>query len=235
MSEIVRKAPIFAGPPKFHRFSIIRSKRPFLGPIVPNMGPLKETDIAHQSDRIADALFSKTQQRVLGLLFTNPESSYYTNEIVRYAGGGKGAVTRELSKLIMAGLVTMEPHGNQHHYQANTKSPIFEELHGIAIKTFGLVDIVREVLADAFSEMEFACIYGSMAKGDADAVSDVDLLIVSNSLGFMQIQDMLQSAEATLRRPINLTLYTFDEFDQKQNSSFLKRVMSDQKLIIKDW
>jgi predicted nucleotidyltransferase len=191
--------------------------------------------IQQQTDTIADALFSKTQQRVLALLFVNPERSFYTNEIVRQVGSGKGAVTRELTKLLTAGLVTLSPQGNQQHYQANTNSPVFSELHSIAIKTFGVVNTIKSALEPLLSMIEFACIYGSIAKGEAHASSDIDLLVISDDLGYMQIQELLQSAETTLDRPINTTLLTFEEFNQKGNSSFLKRVMDQPKLIIKDW
>ena len=87
--------------------------------------------------RLTDALFSKTQRRVLGLLFGHPERSYYANEIVRFAGAGVGAVHRELQGLAAAGLVTATRVGNQIHYRANRDSPIFEELCSIVSKVLG--------------------------------------------------------------------------------------------------
>jgi len=84
--------------------------------------------------RLTEALFSKTQRRVLGLLFGHPERSYYANEIVRFAGAGVGAVQRELRGLAAAGLVTVSRIGNQKHYRANPDSPIFEELRSIVAK-----------------------------------------------------------------------------------------------------
>jgi predicted nucleotidyltransferase len=84
---------------------------------------------------LPDSLFSKTQRGVLGLLFANPERSYYANEIVRHVKAGTGAVHRELEKLAAAGLLTVSRVGNQKHYQANRRSPIFDELEGIVLKT----------------------------------------------------------------------------------------------------
>ncbi len=91
------------------------------------------------SKRLTEALFSKTQRRVLGLLFGHPERSYYANEIVRFAGAGVGAVYRELQGLAASGLVTVSHVGNQKHYRANRDSPIFEELRGIVLKVLGPV------------------------------------------------------------------------------------------------
>src|SRR3990167_1637378 len=96
---------------------------------------------------LADTLFTKTQRRVLGLLFSNPNRSYYANEIVRFAGAGIGTVQRELERLAAARLVTVTKLGNQKHYQVNRQAPIFEELRGIALKTFGVADYLRTALA----------------------------------------------------------------------------------------
>ena len=100
--------------------------------IIPNMGT--------QSSKLSDALFSKTQRRLLALLFGNPERSYYANEIVRAAGVGVGAVQRELQGLAAAGLVTVSALGNRKHYQANPESPIFGELRGIVAKVLGAAE-----------------------------------------------------------------------------------------------
>jgi DNA-binding transcriptional ArsR family regulator len=97
-----------------------------MGIIIPKMGM--------QSTSPGAALFTKTQQRVLALLFGNPDRSHYTNEIVRYADGGIGAVQRELQRLESAGLITARKIGNQKHYQANREAAIFDELRGIIIR-----------------------------------------------------------------------------------------------------
>src|SRR6478735_7108554 len=96
---------------------------------------------------IADALFSKTQQRVLGLLYGQPDQRFHANEIVRRAGAGKGSVMRELESLRAAGLVTCENRGNQTLYQANRQSPVYEELLGLVRKTFGIADVIRHALS----------------------------------------------------------------------------------------
>ena len=99
------------------------------GAIIPIMGT--------KNARLSDALFSKTLQRVLALLFGNPHRSFYANEIVRSAGVGVGTVQRELQGLAACGLVTVSSLGNRKHYQANPDSPIFAELQGIAAKMLG--------------------------------------------------------------------------------------------------
>jgi len=88
--------------------------------------------------RISDALFTKTQQRVLGLLFGAPGKSFYTNEIVRIAGVGRGTVTRELVKLVEAEVLTVSAEGNQKHYQVNPECPVYAELVKISRKLFSV-------------------------------------------------------------------------------------------------
>nr|WP_260295290.1 nucleotidyltransferase domain-containing protein [Sedimenticola hydrogenitrophicus] len=184
---------------------------------------------------IGDALFTKTQQRVLGLLFGRPQQSFYLNELVRMAGVGKGSVMRELEKLRAAGLLTVTRIGNQNHYQANAENPIFAELKGIAQKSFGLVDIVGSALRPLLDEIELALIYGSMAKGAEHAGSDIDLLLVSDSLSYGAVMEVLVEAETQLGRTINPTLYTPREFAERKRKQqhFITRLMGQQVLWIK--
>ena len=110
---------------------------------------------------IADALFSKTQQKVIGLLFGQPSRSFYLNEVVRLANMGKGTIKRELDKMTSSGLLTMAKVGNQSHYQANPSSPVFKELVSISRKTFGIADLIRQALQGSGLSIEHAFIYGS--------------------------------------------------------------------------
>ncbi len=152
---------------------------------------------------LSETLFSKTQRGVLGLLFGNPERSYFTNEIVRHARAGIGAVHRELHRLVSAGLLTVSHVGNQKHYQANRQSPIFDEIVAIVSKTMN-AEASAQGLAARESRASYAIgrrartfyvprgrlaaicrrhrvkrlgVFGSAARGDATESSDVDLLV----------------------------------------------------------
>src|SRR5690349_21767442 len=96
---------------------------------------------------VGDALFTRVQQRVLGILFGNPDRTFYANEIIRLAGSGTGAVQRELARLESGGLVTVTRVGNQKHYQANAASAVFDELRALVLKTSGLADVLRAAFA----------------------------------------------------------------------------------------
>lgn len=181
---------------------------------------------------IGDALFTKTQQRVLGLLYGRPEQSFYSNEIVRLAGMGKGTVTRELDKLSAAGLLTLSRRGNQKHYQANPDNPIFSELTAITQKTFGVVDILKTALQSILPKAELAFVYGSVAKGTEHAGSDIDLMLVGEGLSFSGVMALLLTAEEMSGRKINPTLYSPEELKDRINKqqSFISRVLEQDKL-----
>ena len=101
---------------------------------MPNMGIGRNRASPSPSTGLADALFSTTQQRVLGYLFGQPQRSFFANELIRLTGSGSGAVQRELGRLVERRLLTVSRVGNQKHYQANPASPIFDQVCGIVQK-----------------------------------------------------------------------------------------------------
>lgn len=184
---------------------------------------------------ISDALFTKTQQRVLGLLYGKPQQSFYTNEIVRWAGMGRGTISRELVRLVSAGLLKLRREGNQHHYQANPDCPIYKALLEIVKKTFGVVDVIRDGLSSIENQFDFAFVYGSVVKGEETAGSDIDLFIVTESLAYADVMNVLLNAEEELGRPVNPSLYTRAQVKKKlkEKNAFLTRLMEQPKLWVK--
>lgn len=187
------------------------------------------------STNIGDALFTKTQQKVLSLLFGKPQQSFYTNEIVRWADMGRGTVRRELDRLVATGLIVMRKAGNQHHYQANPACPIYQELVGIVKKTFGMAGVIQAALLPLESDIELAFIYGSIAKGEEVATSDIDLMVIADSLEYADLMALLTEAEQSLSRPINPSIYTKEQVvtKLKQKNAFLTRLMEQPKLWVK--
>jgi len=183
---------------------------------------------------LADALFSKVQQRVLGLLFVNADRSFYTNEIVRFVDSGIGVVQRELEKLAASGLVTTRKVGNQKHYQANRDTPIFEELRGIMLKTVGLVDILRAALLPLADKIHAAFVYGSIAKGNDTAKSDIDVFIVGENVAYADLYNLLSASEAKLGRPVNPSIYSMKELERKlmEKNTFVLRVLEQPKIFL---
>ena len=203
-----------------------------MGSIVPKMGPLEKDS---NTTSIGEALFTKTQQRVVGLLYGNPGKSFYTNEIVRFGNMGRGTVKRELDRLVSAGLLVLSREGNQLHYQANSDSPIFNELRGIVKKTFGIAGVIRDTLLPLDVEIELAFIYGSIARGEETASSDIDLMVVSESVAYSELMVELANAEESLGRTVNPTIYTMKQLKTKfkKDNAFVVKVMKQPKLWIK--
>ncbi len=183
---------------------------------------------------VADALFSTTQQRVLSLLFGQPDRSFFTKELIDLTGSGSGAVQRELARLLGSGLIVQSVLGNRKHYQANTRSPIFSELHGLATKMLGPAVTLRQALMPIAGQLQLALLYGSVAKRSDTVHSDFDLLLVSDTLRLEQVYATLAQAETLLGRAISPTLYTQDEFDQRlaRRSSFLTGVLADTTIAL---
>ena len=181
---------------------------------------------------IADALFTKVQQRVLAVLFGNVSRSFYANEIIALAGSGTGAVQRELARLEAAGLVTVTRVGRQKHYQANSAAPVYKELRGLVLKTSGLIDTLRSALAPLMPQIEFAFVYGSVAKGKDTAKSDVDLMVVSDSLSYADLFACLEEATQRLGRIVNPTVYSRQELSKRigADNAFIKRILEQPKL-----
>lgn len=184
------------------------------------------------NDSLANALFPKVRQRVLSVLFSTPDRSFYANEVISLAQSGTGAVQRELANLAQAGLITVTKLGNQKHFQANAQSPLYAELRSLVLKTVGLADVLRNALAPMAAGIHSAFVYGSMASQQDTAKSDVDVLLVSQTLSYADVFAALESASQQLKRNINPTLYTPDEFAQRldQDQAFITRVMNQPKI-----
>lgn len=189
---------------------------------------------APPSRNLSDALFPGTKQRVLGILYGQPDRSFYANELIKLAASGSGAVQRELATLTNSGLVTVKAVGNQKHYQANAESPIFNELRSIIQKTVGLADSLRTALHAMSAQITASFVYGSVAKKTDTASSDIDLMVISDDISYGELFAVLDEASVTLGRPVNPTILSKDEFQKRivNQESFLTRVMEQPKIWI---
>lgn len=202
---------------------------PKLGIIIPNMGM-----IAAPPTGLAGSLFSQVQLRVLHLLLGHPERSFHAAEIIRLVNSGSGAVQRELERLTAAGILLTTSSGNRKLYQANRQSPIFPELHGIIVKTVGLLEPLREALRPCILTIDFAFVYGSIAKGTDTANSDIDLMVLGDDLSYAAIYAALERAEKNLMRTINPTAMTVGEWKRKRKAknSFVLNVLKQPRIFV---
>ena len=167
-------------------------------------------------------------------MFGQPERSFYAKELISLTGSGSGAVQRELAALTASGLITVKPIGNQKHYQASPASPIFAELQVIVRKTIGLAEPIRNALACVAAQTEAAFVYGSIAKNTDTAQSDIDLMLLSDTLSYGDIYAALEATNDVLGRPVNPTILTRSDFIKRlaAHESFLTRVLEQPKIWI---
>jgi uncharacterized protein len=178
-------------------------------------------------DATAAILFGKTRQAVLTLLLGQPDRRFYLRQLARITGISPGALRQELGKLSQADLLDQAPDGKRITYRANTAHPVFAEPQAIVHKTCGLPDLLREALAPEAARIDFAAVYGSMAKGRDHARSDVDLLIVGR-IGLDRAAELVAGVERRIDREIGLRVFASAEFENRlaHKDAFLQRVLA---------
>lgn len=208
------------------RLSIIKplTTVPILGTIVPRLGTAKT---------MLSALLTKAKLQVLSLLFRDPDEAFYLRQIIQKLGIGQGAVQRELSMLTGAGIITREKKGNYVFYRANRDNPIFQELHSIIVKTSGIADHLRAALEPFSGKINLAYIYGSIADGTADSMSDIDVMIV----GTARLRDLagpMAAISKELGREVNPTTYRLEEYvsELKKKGSFISSVHDGPRIML---
>jgi predicted nucleotidyltransferase len=229
MAELLHYETVHADVPATRHLKRHLAIKPISGIIEPIMGI--SSSPAEQIS-LSDALFPKVRQRVLAVLFGTPDRSYYANEVIALAQSGTGAVQRELADLSAAGLLTVSRQGNQKHYQANANAPVFAELRSLVFKTMGLADVLCTSLAPLAGQIDAAFIYGSVARQQDTAHSDVDVMIVSDMLGYGDVFGALEGATTSLGRKVNPTLYTSADWRKRlqKDSVFVTRVWQQPKI-----
>ena len=182
---------------------------------------------------LSSLLFSDYRRRVLGLLLLHPDRSYHVRELARLTGTSAGTLHKELTKLTQGGVLRREAVGNQVRYSADLDCPIFGELASILRKTSGMVDVLVAALSSVEKDITMAFVFGSVARGEQQSNSDVDVMLVGN-LGFADAVQLLHPIQATLQREINPVVYTVDEFRRRAASddSFIREVLSQPKLFV---
>lgn len=198
-----------------------------MGTIAPDMGT------GRASQDLGSALFGKTRRAVLGLLYARPDETFYLRQITREVHAGQGAVQRELQRLVEAGILLREVRGRETYYRANRASPIFAELHGLALKTVGLGDVLRAALAPLHDNIVLAVLYGSQAAGTAASASDVDVLVVGTAED-IALHKAITPAEARLSRTVNYTLLSPQEFARRrrERGGFVARVLAGPTIVL---
>jgi len=164
---------------------------------------------------VGKLLFGQVRGRILERLYRSKDSFFFTRQIARDINASSGTTQRELETLTQAGLILRLPQpGPLTFYGANQKHPLFPELRSLIAKTFGILHLLMQALEPLSKSIEFAFLYGSFARGDETAQSDIDLMIIGD-LNLDEVLEYLAPLEATLQRPINPTIYSSEELRTK--------------------
>lgn len=182
---------------------------------------------------LLDLLFGTYRQRALAQLLLHPESSYHVRELARLTGTTPGTLHKELARLAEVGLLQREKQGNQVRYQANRACPVFPELAGLFRKTGGLVGVLVEALGRLQPPPSLALVFGSLARGEENARSDVDLLLITDC-SFGDAVKALHPAQEILQREINPVVYNSAEFAQRiaAKDAFVHNILANPKLFV---
>ncbi len=178
-------------------------------------------------------LGSKLRSKVLGWLFTHPDERYFVRQLTSLLKEDSTNVSRELIRLEKTGVLVSTKEGKQKYYQANRKSPVYNELHGLIVKTTGVADVLRSALAPSAGRIKVAFIFGSIAIGNEDKASDIDVMVVGD-ISFGDVVSLISSAEEKLGREINSVVYPIAEFTQKVRTDhhFVKTVIEGEKMFL---
>jgi len=182
---------------------------------------------------LGDVLFGQTRGSVLRLLFGQPDRAFYVRQIAREIGTSVGSVQRELETLSQIGLIQRSVSGHQVYYQANREHPVFSEIHSLIAKTVGVFQMLTSALKPLADRISLAFVYGSLARGDESAASDVDLMIVGE-VTLEEILARLTPVESRIGRPVNPTVYSAREFKSKLQGGnhFLRSVVDGEKVVL---
>ncbi len=183
---------------------------------------------------LAKLLGSRLRARVIGWLFTHTDERYFGRQLAVILGEDSTNLSRELARLAKMGVLVCRQEGRQKYYRANSACPVFAELRGLAVKTAGVADVLREALAALAKSVRVAFIYGSLARGEENARSDVDVMVVGSAT-FGEVVDALTPTQERLAREVNPTVYSSREFSSKLASGhhFLTRVCEESKIFLR--
>lgn len=173
-----------------------------------------------------DSLFPGVRQGVLAATLTRPQKWWYLSELAEFLRTRPSSLQRELTSLERSGILQQRKDGRRTYFKAETRSPIFRELRGIFEKTVGLIPTLRAALRPFESRMVCAFVYGSIARREERATSDVDLMVIGK-VGLGDLAPSLRKVEKRLGREVNVTNYSVDEFRKKvaAGDHFLTTVM----------
>jgi len=182
---------------------------------------------------ILDALFPAVRQEILTATLLSPEKSWYLSELAAHLVTSPSSLQRELETLANSGILVRTQDGRRTYYRAQTASPVFNELRDLLAKTAGIIPVLNSELSQFDGKIKWAAIYGSIARGEEQAQSDIDLLVVG-PVGMTELLPALRRVEQQFGREVNVTRYSESEFLAKRRGRdhFLNSVLKGKLITI---
>ena len=190
-------------------------------------------DTTFTNSALSSVLFSKSRRAVLSLLYGHADESYYLRQIVRQTGLGLGPIQRELKQLTDVGLIQRTVQGRQVYFKSNQDSPVFKELKSIITKTAGVGDSLQSALKSLKKRIIVAFVFGSVARGEENHRSDIDLMIIGD-ISFSAVVKALDGVEEILGREVNPVVYPQKEYCVKlaEGHHFVNNVLGGEKIFV---
>lgn len=182
-------------------------------------------------DILTGLFSSKIRAEVFRFFFGLSDDYYHLREVARRIGFSVSNVRKELWNLVDMGLVELRRDGNRTYYEPNKNHPLYNDLRNIVLKTSGLSDVLREALQH--DEIQWAFVFGSVARGEAGAESDIDLLVIG-ALGLRKLSSLLSGVSEQIGREINPHVFSAEEFRQKmkEKDHFVSSVLDSPLMFV---
>lgn len=170
---------------------------------------------------------------LLRLFILSPTRDFYQREVAELTGERLFLIQRGAARLVQAGIIEQAWRGNRVYYRANQSHPAFQDLKAVILKTIGMGDTLRAQLDKVRDRVKIAFVYGSVARGEETASSDIDLVLIGN-LSNREVASVLAPVKKILNREINPSVYSPTEFRKKvkERHPFLTTVLKEPKLLL---
>jgi DNA-binding transcriptional ArsR family regulator len=180
---------------------------------------------------LADLLSSRVKAEIFRLLFGHGDGELHVREIERRSGLADATVRQELKRLTRLGVVEPRRDGNRTYYHAKIEHPLYPDIRNMVLKTNGLAEVLREVLSHPGIRSAF--VFGSMARSNGKAGSDVDLMVIG-TISLRQLGKVLSGVAMRLGREINPHVLAPEEFvkRRKTREHFITTVLSEPRLFV---
>jgi len=179
-------------------------------------------------------LIGSVRGSMLALLYMNPEKEFYISEMAKILGhSNPGILHRDMVILLKLELVNTRRSGRRVYYSASSRSPIFSEIRSIAVKSSGILQIIKDCLSDHLENIDFAYVYGSFARGEAGPSSDVDLMVVG-SVDQLDLMKSVSGIETSIGRTVSLSVFDRSDYVSRLSTEFVNRVHHGEKIILID-